>query len=191
MIGNSSSKIILYQKQAVKNHYYLGKFYSLLPPKSSSKLLETNRRRDKSKQIIEEKNTLEFSNKEDSNKPLEDKKKSSKPKKSENMVISNLDNLSFKKKSFQSSLYGTNTKKSDVQARLNINNYETNYNPLLCSYEKKTPKGKTCKKLLTDKSNKLNKNIKKLLEFNNTIKGYETTTKDNSFSINKYMTKVV
>jgi len=107
------------------------------------------------------------------------------------MVISNLDNLSFKKKSFQSSLYGTNTKKSDVQARLNINNYETNYNPLLCSYEKKTPKGKTCKKLLTDKSNKLNKNIKKLLEFNNTIKGYETTTKDNSFSINKYMTKVV
>lgn len=184
--------ISLYPKRIVKKNDHLGKFFSLLPPKSTSKLLDTNRRRDKSKQIIEEKNTIEFIQKEESNKTPEIKKKSLKNKKQENVVFTNIDNLSFKKKSFQSSLYGSSIKKSDVQARLNINNYETVNNPLLlCSYEKKTPKGKTCKKLIQEKCSKLNKNIKKLLEFNNTIKVYESTIKDNSFSINRYTTKVV
>ena len=144
-----------------------------MPP--STKFIETCRHRDTSdiKQV-------EQSGKDTQNKLITPKPSSKKSNNHNNnhmnIVLSSVENFSFKKKVFPSNLLSGN-KRSNVQARVNNDEYAV----LISSYEKKAENPK-----ITNSGNK-GQDVKKVLEFNT---GKGSVFKENSFSLSKYSFKV-
>ena len=108
-------------------------------PQNSNKIIDTRRERDKSKSIIEGIQTIDTKYKSKIITPKNAKKTDNKLQ-HQCINFSRMENYSLKKKIFPSlSLYVSKNKKSNVQARINMNNYETNINkPILLSSSEKT-----------------------------------------------------
>ena len=181
----------LSQKSSKIKITILDKFFNL-PPKSN--FINTVRHRDNSKF----KNINGNKSNEAKNVKLTTPKQGKKypqSKKQENILFNSIENFTLKKKVFPTSFYSSNLKKSDVHAKINMNNYETNVNNaiLLSSNEKKPPiENSKYHKGINSHFVKSNNNLN-LLEFNNTVKNfdfYNVGLKENSFSKNKYSFKV-